>query len=271
MKNKQIYFHDILLRDHNIDVSCFEESFLHKSLQARMKKVNCTSIEEYNDFLQLHEAERNKLLRSLQIVYSAFFRNTLSFAVMEHLLLPDIISAKKGSKEIRIWSAACAAGQEAYSLAILLQEHVTYKNNDFCYRIFATDRDERNIKLAQKGGYHPDHLANISLKHMEKWFIQEGGHYSVKPGLKKHIEFSVFDLLGRHNSPPESIFGEFDLVVCANLLFYYKAEYRKKIMNKLAEAMADNAYLIVGETEREILMNFGFKEVYPYSAIFRKI
>ncbi|MCF8343585.1 MAG: hypothetical protein K9H13_03020, partial [Bacteroidales bacterium] len=77
MKNKQTYFHDILLRDHHIDVSCFDESFLHKSLQLRMEEIKCASIEEYNDLLKIRETERNKLLRSLQVGYRAFFRNTL--------------------------------------------------------------------------------------------------------------------------------------------------------------------------------------------------
>lgn len=150
MKSKQLYFRDIVLREHNIDVSCFDESFLNKSLHQKMKETQCNSLEEYYGILQQNDDERNKLLHTLQIGYSTFFRNSLTFAVVEHLLLAKIIANKTKSREIRIWSAACAAGQEAYSIAILLEDHINCEKNDFCYRIFATDRDERNIELAKK-------------------------------------------------------------------------------------------------------------------------
>lgn len=271
MKKNDHYLQDILFMEHNIDVSPYDDVFVQNSLQTRMNETTCGSQEEYSGFLKQHDDERTKLLHSLQISYSAFFRNPLTYAVIEHVLLADFIAGKTRSKEIRIWSAACAAGQEAYSVAILLEEQINFEKHNISYRIFATDRDEQQVGLAKKGTYHADHLANLSLKYSTRWFTQNGACYSVKPALKKHIEFSVFDLFDeKYSSPPASIFGDFDLVLCANLLFYYKAAYRKKIMDKMIESMADDGYLIVGETERDILMNYKFQEVYPYAAIFRK-
>jgi chemotaxis methyl-accepting protein methylase len=265
-------FTEVLVNKYGLDISPFDESFVNKMILQRIYLTGCSDIKDYSRFVDENNTEATLVADLLQVSYSTFFRNMLTFSVLGNIVLPEILFRKrKGrSKEIRIWSAACSAGQEAYSMAILLEEHINSKKNEIRYRIFATDRNEKQIEQAQKGSYHPDHLANISLKYLEKWFVQENGYYAVKPKLKKHIDFSAFDLLSKHSSPPESIFGEFDLVFCANLLFYYKENYRKKIIDKLSSSLTDDGYLIVGETEREILNACKFEEVYPQSGIFRK-
>ena len=91
----------------------------------------------------------------------------------------------------------------------------------------------------------------------------------VRPELKRHIDFSTFDLFcDTLSCPPASIFGDFDLVVCANLLFYYKDDCRKAILAKTGNCLADGGYLISGETERDIVMRSDYREIYPQAAIF---
>ena len=177
---------------------------------------------------------------------------------------------RRRRKELRIWSAASAGGQEAYSLAILLEELKNSDSEKFNYRIFATDQDETQVNEARKGEYPAAALNNLSLKRANQWFIKHGETYTVKPGLKENMEFSVFDLFSENlSSPPGSIFGDFDLVFCANLLFYYKDKYRKTILDKAGNCMADGGFLVVGEAEREILINYGYREVFPQSGVFR--
>jgi chemotaxis protein methyltransferase CheR len=209
----------------------------------------------------------NSLLNS----YSEFFRNSLTFSVLERIVLPDIIFNEniEKRKTIRIWSAACASGQEAYSLAILL-EGFNNGAKKVAYRIFGTDIDNEQVRIAQQGHYSADQIGNVTHKQLKKWFAREGDQYKVMPELKSNIEFSVFDLLSsQYSSPPESIFGGFDIVMCANLLFYYQADSQKTIIEKIKGAMAENGYLITGETERDILLKHGFKEVFPQSAIYK--
>ena len=137
--------------------------------------------------------------------------------------------------------------------------------------IFATDRDEELIEQAYKGQYARHNLENISLAKIDKWFIKYGATYFIKPELKKRISFSVFDLFDENcSSPPTSIFGHFDIIFCANLLFYYKEKYRKIILDKIEGAMAEKCYLVTGESERDILVKYKFREIYPQSAIFIK-
>ena len=175
------------------------------------------------------------------------------------------------SKEIRIWSSACAAGQETYSVAMLLHESLSNANEAINFRIFATDFSHEQIQLAQTGEYAEAALNNINLWRLNQWFVKQGNVYAISEVLKQNIDFSVFDLFDTNFScPPASIFGNFDIVFCANLLFYYSPEFRASIIEKVNNSLADNGLLITSETEREMLIQAGFKEVYPQSAIFRK-
>ena len=93
----------------------------------------------------------------------------------------------------------------------------------------------------------------------------------IKPELSRNIDFSVFDLLsGQLSSPRASIFGDFDLVLCANLLFYYKPDRQRTMLEKAGNALAHNGFLVAGDAERGILINHGYHEVYPRSAIFKR-
>ena len=264
---------NILMQFCDIDISKYDISFLKKSVQKRMAETCSGSVVEYNALLGQNYGERRAFIDSLQISYSEFFRNPLTFAVLERIILPALVLKKKkaNGKEIRIWSAACAEGQEAYSLAILLEELKNGDMDQFSYRIFATDQSDAQVNEASKGQYSSAALNNVSLKRAGEWFTSQGDIYTVKPGLQKNIEFSTFDLFNEEFScPPSSIFGSFDLVVCANLLFYYTDEHRKLLLAKTGNCLADGGYLFTGETERNIVMRCNYQEVYPQAAIFKR-
>lgn len=265
---------ELFLQLHGMNVSKYDEIFLNKSLQKRVADMRYSSFDEYYTNLEQNVDEAKNFIESLQISHSEFFRNPLTFSVLERILLPSIALQKKRSpqKEIRIWSAACAAGQEAYSLAMLLEE---LKNGDcqkLSYRIFATDHCEKQVNQAQKGEYSLEALYNLNIKRIKHWFVRNDNTYAIISTLKENINFSVFDLFSEQlSSPPASIFGDFDIVICANLLFYYKPEYRKQILKKIGNSLAKEGFIIVGEAERDILMNDNWYEVFPQSGIFKKI
>lgn len=274
MKSHAYHIHDIFLSLEGMDVAQYDETFLLNSANRRFSETNCASIEDYLELLENSELERMTYFDNLQIGYSTFFRNALTFDTLEKIVLPELISTvrKNNTKDLRIWSAACAAGQEAYSIAMLVEEEMACSEKGKCNcLIFATDRDEEQIETARRGQYARHALENVKLKQLDKWFINCGSTYFIKSELKVNINFSVFDLFDKnYSSPPTSIFGYFDLVFCANLLFYYKENHRKTILDKITGTMSDNGYLVTGETERDILKKHHFREVYPHSAIFRK-
>lgn len=262
---------DLLKKQHAIDVSMYDESFMNKTIMQSAENAGCRTFEDFSHILAESKKEVQKFTDSLQISYSEFFRNPLTFSVLERILLPEIIFNKrnKKNKEIRIWSAACAGGQETYSIAILL-EGFNNGNERIEYRIFGTDQDEAQINKARIGEFDIASIGNVTQSQVKQWFIRHGNNYAVIQELKKNIEFSVFDLFNeQYSSPPESIFGGFDIIICANLLFYYNNESRRIIIDKIRGALAENGLVITGEAEREILMNFEFKETYPHSCVFK--
>ena len=263
---------ELILQTQGIDLSKYEHAFLDKSVKKRMSDTFCESEAAYFSYLEQSHMESEIFLNSLQISYTEFFRNTLTFSVLEKIIIPSLVMKSRNSNrnEIRIWSAACAGGQETYSLAMLLNEFSNGHGEKINFRIFATDQSETQMQEAELGVYHESSLNQVNLKRTKQWFTKKGDLYTVKPELKENIDFSVFDLLSEQFScPPTSIFGDFDLIVCANLLFYYNPEYQKKIIKKTRNCLSTNGYMITGETEREILVKSGFYEVYPQSAIFQ--
>lgn len=267
--------------DNSIDITKYDSAFLNKSIQKRVSETLCNSSEEYYTYIAGNRSEAETFLNSLQISYSEFFRNSLTFALLEQIILPSLVTKKKKSvqKAIRIWSAACAAGQEAYSIAILLEEIKITNREVESYRIFATDQSESQINKAKKGTYSEYELGRLNMKRIKQWFNktsssdnQNYNTYSVNSELKQNIDFSVFDLFNNQlGSPPSSIFGDFDIVICANLLFYFNPDYQKIIIEKITKCLAKEGYIIVGEAERDIMINYNFREVFPKSGIFQSV
>jgi chemotaxis methyl-accepting protein methylase len=259
---------------HGLRIDAYDESFLQKSIDKRMAETGIKNVAAYEEYLAGNQVEAERFCQSLRINYSEFFRNSLTFALLEQQVLPALIAAKKqsGQKEIRIWSAGCAAGQEIWSVAILLDELLTAKESPVSYRIFATDLSESDLAKARAGIYSAEAVGNICLKHLNSCFSRQGDAYVVVPWLRKQVDFSVYDLLDEHSScPADSLYGDFDLILCCNLLFYYKLEIRQRVISKVCRALANGGFFVTGEAERDMVTKQeGFCPVAPASAIFQK-
>jgi len=263
----------LLFHTHGTDISIYEEDFLKKTIEKRLFATSCATFGMYLAYLKKNRIETDKLLDSLHIGFSEFFRNPLTFSVLEQIIVPLMVDKKSAGKgnEIRVWSAACASGQEAYSLAMLLEEIIESLKSKCTYRIFATDISQLELDYAQKGIYHKTSLNKMSLNRFQRYFTQLGDHYAISPSIQANVDFSIFDLLTFHgDSPPASIYGNFDFIFCSNVLFYYKPEFRTRILTKLSNSLATGGFLITGETERDILSANGYREAYMKSGIFKK-
>ena len=255
------------------DLSQYDTAFLLRTIETRMSVTGISSPKEYGSFLLENNPEIDLLFQSLQISYSEFFRNQLTFSLLEQHVLPGLIAAKqKNGTEIRIWSAGCAAGQEAYSVAILLDEMTADLAEKVPFRIFATDRSYSELDSAQKGVYDAAAVRNVRLKHLEKYFSKNNDSYLLNDCLKKTVNFSLFDLLDQNSiSPPASIYGDFDIVFCSNLLFYYRPETRQLVLDKVSRSLSAEGVLVTGEAEISIVEKHGgFASFAKPSALFRK-
>ena len=256
-----------------MDKSIYEHTFLRKSIEKRLQETGCGSPEEYCGYWEQNPAEGQILRASLHNHFSEFFRDQLTFAILERSILPELIQKKKKDKrsEIRIWSAGCAAGQEPYSLAILLEEALGNSHPGLTYRIFATDVDETQLDEARLGYYPSAALGNLSLKRTETWFTRQAGGYAVKAALQSNINFSAFDLVQEERGcPPASIFGDFDLLLCCNLLIYYQPGTQTLILDRFEHCLARGGSLVTGAAERGLALAHHYREVYPQAAIFQQ-
>jgi len=257
-----------------LNVSAYDEAFINSSIQKRLQDKHTVGSETYRLELENNVEEQTLFMKSLQVSYTEFFRNPLTFAVLEKVVLPELIqrSIRKQHNKLRIWSMACASGQEAYSLAMLLEEYLENEPSTIQYQIFASDHSVSEIEKSKNGFYEASSLGNMSLKRLDRWFTKKKEGYKIKDEIRNKIEFSVFDVVSDvGGAPPESIFGDFDLVFCANLLFYYKPEYQIAILEKAVKGLSSGGYLVTGEVERPLIIRNSFQEIYPFSAIFHKI
>ena len=263
----------VLIMDtvHGFDLSIFDESFLQKTIDGRCAANNMPALPDYADFLSNSFMEAETLQNSLNISYSEFFRNTLIFANLEQWILPKMIEQKSNSSELRIWSAGCSSGQEPYSVAMLLDKYCKTSEKALRYRIIATDISQTSLDTAKKGEYNEDAVQNVKVKQMKEYFTKIGDKYIISSALKEHVDFSNYDLLDKSSFyPQESIFGNFDIVFCSNLLFYYNPGQQQFILRKLTRSMAKDGYLITGEAEKYLAANkIGLRMAAPPAAIFQ--
>lgn len=265
---------NLMSKKYDMTISQYNESYLASSLDKRLSTLSMNSIKNYLDFISENKKEAKNFFNTLLNGYSKFFRNTLTFSLLEHLVLPSILDEKERSQneEIRIWSAACSAGQEAYSVAILLKELSVAREKTVKFRIFGTDISKNSLALAIKGSYNFISVNNIPLKYIQKYFTIEGNNYTVSSKLKEHIDFSSYDLLDAKSiCPPPSIYGEFDIIILSNLLYYYRPKIQQTIINKLLRGLPKGKYLITGKTEKSIIEATGrFSLVLEPAPVFRK-
>jgi chemotaxis methyl-accepting protein methylase len=262
----------LMQRAYDRDLAGYEETFLARSLERRLAATSLDAA-AYLARLEQDGVEAETLVRSLNVGYSEFFRNPLTFALLEQVVLPGFADQQAASVRaaIRVWSAGCAAGQEPYSIAILLADLAASRVEPLPFRIIATDVCEAELASARRGMYNQRSVQNVRLRHLNEYFSRHGEHYAIVPRLREWVDFSIYDLRDeRSNGPPTGIYGDFDLVICCNLLLYYRPQTRRIILSKLRRCLSPRGLLVTGESERAIIENEGgFRALFSPAAIFR--
>jgi chemotaxis protein methyltransferase CheR len=275
MERRYVGFADaarVMRRVHGLDISPFSPAFVNRALEERRLASGCPTIAAYVERLAGDPSEAENLGRSLRVTYSEFFRNALTFAVLEQLVLPGLMADRErsGRHTIRVWCAGCSAGQEAWSVAILLDELATQRDAPPAYLVIATDISERDVTFARTGLYSAAAVGNVRLKQLATYFVRQGEFYSLAGRLRNSVDFSVYDLRDADTAfPPASVFGDFDVVLCCNLLLYYRPKVQRQMLEKLRRSLRPGGYLVTGETERQLVRRAGgFRDVAPPAPIF---
>ena len=174
------------------------------------------------------------------------------FEIISANILPEIIRRKRqtGSKEVRVWSAGCGKGEEAYSIAILIHQAMENVSEKLYPLIFATEIDRNALKSAVSGVYPRESFENTKLGILDSYFTKGENSFAVKPFIKELVQFSYDDLLSPGTfAPAESVFGSFDIVLCRNVLIYYVKTQQNSLFLKIYRSLAGKGYLVLGESE----------------------
>lgn len=256
------------------DAADYDPAFLLAGLQKRQQATASASMSGYVDRLAADPDEVRALRSTLNVAYSKFFRNTYDWALLKHLALPPLISAAAAqSAGVRVWSAGCAEGQEAFSVAMLLAEQCGKQSRPQSFQVIATDISEPTLAAARLGVYDNAALENVALKYLESYFRPVGASFVVANTIASHVDFSLYDLLDPTSaSPSAGIYGDFDLILCCNLLFYYRPEVQLRILDKVAGALRPGGYLMTGEVERDFVAEHAlFRPVGVAGSLFEKV
>ena len=241
-----------VLQTRGLDLGSYRRPMLERRLAARMRRLGVSDSAAYLQRLETDPSECDRLIDAVGVNVSSFFRNPLVFEIIRNRILPDIIERKrrKPTKEIRVWSAGCGAGEEAYSIAILV--HAAIKGNvaDWTPRIFATDVDQEALRAAAVGAYPRESFQTTKLGILDDHFTPSDTGFEVRPFVRDMVRFSRHDLASPSSAAPtDSVFGTFDLVLCRNVIIYFSREKQESILDKLYRSVARGGYLILGESE----------------------
>lgn len=243
------------------DFRQYKKTSLKRRISLRLNAHNISSYNDYHSVLESNPQEYGRLFSTITIKVSEFFREPEVFDLLRELITP-FFSSDKG---LRAWSCACARGEEAYSLGILLANFFGEEKLGNV-RIFATDIDEGAIDIARKGVYREEHLQNLSDMIREKNFIRSDGGYRVKYGIKDLVRFGRLDIV------KDAPISKIDIILCRNLLIYFEKELQNRVLEKLDYALKPGGILVLGRAETiPPFLSSRYKEVREKSRVYRKI
>jgi two-component system CheB/CheR fusion protein len=225
-----------------IDFALYREKTVQRRIMRRLALRNIGTIAEYVAVLRADPSERNLLQRDLLISVTSFFRNPASFDALSRLVFPAIVQNRTPGMPIRIWVPGCATGEEAYSIAISLQEYLKSNGVTFPVQIFASDVNELAIEKARTGSYLENIAADVSADYLGRYFTRVGAAYQVNKALRELCIFS------RHNLIDDPPFARLDLISCRNVLIYLGA-VQDHIIPLFHYALRPNGFLMLGQSE----------------------
>jgi two-component system CheB/CheR fusion protein len=247
------------------DFTGYKRASLMRRVDRRMALVDVHSYVDYMDYLQVRPDEFTALFNTILINVTGFFRDPEAWDHLRTELLPRLLSAKPPSGPIRVWSAGCASGEEAYTVAMLLAEEIGVDQFRDRVKIYATDVDEEALNQARTATYTDRQLEGVPAELAQRYFDSAGGRHVFLKDLRRSVIF------GRNDLMQDAPISRVDLLLCRNTLMYFNSEAQARILSRLHFALAEDGALFLGKAE--MLLNYAamFVPVDLKRRIFRKL
>jgi two-component system CheB/CheR fusion protein len=233
----------ILRRTTGHDFRRYKQSTLVRRVRRRMDELRAESVPSYVELLSRDPQEAEHLFHDLLIGVTHFFRDPEAFDALMEKVFPLLFEGKDADSQVRVWVPGCATGEEAYSLAILLREHLDRLEAPPQVLVFATDIDSQALEVARQALYPESVASQMSAARLERFFVQQGNMYQVAREIREMCLFSVHNLI---TDPP---FSRLDLISCRNLLIYLESDLQKKVVPLFHYALRPGGFLFLGSSE----------------------
>ncbi|MFZ6052744.1 CheR family methyltransferase [Halocola ammonii] len=254
-----------LIKDHSsLNFADYKRTTLVRRIIKKMNAGKFDSLPKYIEFLKEKPDEVKALAKEFLISVTSFFRDIEPFEILQETL-PEVIKNKEPDAPLKVWSIGCATGEEAYSLAMVIDEFLTEKKKSIEVKIFATDVDHEALAVGSKGIYPKSIEKDISSGRLSKYFDKEDGKYKVKERLRQMLIFAEHDIT-KH--PP---YYKLDIISCRNLLIYLNPFLQKKVLSTLHFCLNDGGYLHLGPSESLGNVKGSFKEISKKWKIFKNV
>lgn len=234
---------EYLKRSRGFDFTGYKRSSLMRRVQKRMGMVEVTGYSQYMDFLEVHPDEFVELFNVILINVTSFFRDPAAWDLIAQEIVPRLLASKDRSGPIRVWSAGCASGQEAYTIAMVLAEAMGMDAFRERVKIYGTDMDEDALAQARQACYSAREVASVPGPLREKYFDHAGGRYTIHRELRRVVIF------GRHDLLQDAPISRIDLLACRNALMYFNAGAQGRILARLQFALSEGGALFLGKAE----------------------
>ena len=237
------HIYTILKNASGIDFTYYKRSTILRRIERRMLVTHTSSLSEFARLLGDNQEEVNTLVKEILIGVTNFFRDPAFFEKLKYNAIYKIVERAKEDEPIRVWSAGCSTGEEAYSIAILFQEVMEEMQVKRDVKIFATDVDSRAIEQAGKGIFSENILDDVTPDRIAKFFLKVGNQYHISKSIRRMIVFATHNMF---SDPP---FGKLDLISCRNVMIYFQPVMRRGLFAIFHSALKNGGYLFLGKSE----------------------
>jgi two-component system CheB/CheR fusion protein len=247
------------------DFTGYKRSSLVRRVDRRLVQLRVASYADYQDYLELHPDEFTALFNTILINVTAFFRDPEAWEYLANKVLTPLVAAKAPGTPIRVWSAGCASGEEAYTLAMVLCEILGPDEFRERVKIYATDVDEEQLSEARHGSYGQRSVGAVPPDLLERYFEQFGNRYVFRKDLRRSVIF------GRNDLVQDAPISRVDVLACRNTLMYFNAETQARILGRFHFALLDGGALFLGKAEMLLSHTHLFQPDELKRRIFRKV
>jgi two-component system CheB/CheR fusion protein len=268
LQNIDVFLQKIFFLIHNQtghDFSMYKRNTICRRIERRMQLRQTGNMADYVALLQKDEQEIAILANELFIGVTNFFRDSEAYNVLQQKILPSFLNQKPNNYTLRVWVPGCSTGEEAYSIAIIIQECLDNINHHINVQIFGTDINENAIEKARRGLYlFGIENVDVSPERIKRFFVREDNNYRIKKSIREMMVFAPQNII---SDPP---FTKLDIISCRNLLIYFRSELQRKMLQTFHYSLKEDGIMFLGPSETTGQSNHFFSVLDKKWKIFRR-